>query len=433
MSISVEFWIPMSPSEEMVTQLMVLAASIRLHGGELAANAKIGALVHPDGDEMPLRKRKKQLDELGIEVVWVEKKEFERYSYNAAGFGRMRETFSSDVVVLLDADTLVAGPLDEIVEACYKEHRLYGLIANTPPPYWQTDETSREIWIKLFAGAGLPEPVFSCEHSGWNRLFFNERDRYCPPYFNFGVVLAPAPVISNIGQVINGELNIVNSIYPDAKYFAGQFALALAIQKLSINYGILDLKYNFPITHKQFLDVSDQYLKDIRVFHYLGDWEGDLRRGRDFADLTTVGEFIIRCQDSTKLNSFINALKPVYSRIVYPWLWNGYSVAEKAGLQAGNIANEIIQILDESASWACNVTAETKELKQKCLLLSSRVQELEASSTLFNGERCELYAQLNALKGSLSWRITAPVRYVGRILHFADWMHIYKQFRQKGE
>ena len=68
MSVSVEFWIPISPNEAMVTQLMVLAASIRLHGGGLAANAKIGALVHPDGDETPLRKRKKQLDELGLEI-----------------------------------------------------------------------------------------------------------------------------------------------------------------------------------------------------------------------------------------------------------------------------------------------------------------------------------------------------------------------------
>ncbi|MCX6007026.1 MAG: hypothetical protein NTZ34_07170, partial [Chloroflexi bacterium] len=146
MSVSVEFWIPISPNEAMVSQLMILAASIKMHGGELAASARIRALVHPDGDETPLRKQKKQLDELGIEIAWVEKKEFEKYGYCAAGLGRMRETFSSDVVVLLDADTLVAGTLDEIIEACSQENRLFGLIAHTPPPYWQTDEHSREIW-----------------------------------------------------------------------------------------------------------------------------------------------------------------------------------------------------------------------------------------------------------------------------------------------
>jgi hypothetical protein len=433
LSPTVEFLIPLSPSEAMVTQLIILAASIKMHGGKIASRARIRALVHPDGDETPLRKQQKLIDTLGIEVTWVGKKEFEKYHYAAGALGRMQETFSSDVVVLIDADTLVAGPLDEFIETCYQENRFFGLTAFTPPPYtawgWKTDENSKEIWTKLFTATGLGEPPFICEYSAWNKLFFTEIDRFCPPYFNFGVIFAPSPVVSKIGQIIFKEFDNSRNLFPQ-NYANTQFAISLAIQRLSINYGNLGLKCNFPITVPAFLDVSDKYMEDIRVFHYLGDWEGDLKRPRDFGDIVSVGNFIERCQDMEKLRSFIKALKPVYKRIEFSWLWNGYAILEKHPSLPETLKDDINQTLEEATNWAKAANKLNSELAQnnvklegECAQLRSHVNDLENNTSLLKKECDELRSQINICKGSVSWRITAPLRCVGKILGFSGVRH----------
>ena len=58
---------------------------------------------------------------------------FARESWYATACERFRYEFTSDVVLTLDADTLIAGPLDELVDEAYRTGAVCGVVAHVPP------------------------------------------------------------------------------------------------------------------------------------------------------------------------------------------------------------------------------------------------------------------------------------------------------------
>ena len=51
----------------------------------------------------------------------------------------------------------------------------------------------REQWQDIYRAVGLGSSFETpCEHTGWGYMFQDESMRYCPPYFNLGVLAAPA-------------------------------------------------------------------------------------------------------------------------------------------------------------------------------------------------------------------------------------------------
>ena len=105
-----------------------------------------------------------------------------------------------------------------------------GLIAHVSPfsglgmptPLW---------WSRLFSTAGLPPPRLVAEHTGWGTMSHEPADRYCPPYFNLGALIAPAAIMTQIGSIIYAEMAHVDSVVEIV--YKCQLALTLAIQRLT--------------------------------------------------------------------------------------------------------------------------------------------------------------------------------------------------------
>ena len=166
----------------------------------------------------------------GIELRWAPAAEYATIGYFSTVAHRLRHRFPSDVVLLLDADTLIRRPLDQLIERVYIEQVLAGCIAHiTPLP---TGKLGQPSWAELFAACGLGEPRLEFEHTGWGYFFSEERYRYCPAYFNFGVIAAPSAVLARIGPAFETHLFHLRRVMES--YFDAQLALTLAIAELEI-------------------------------------------------------------------------------------------------------------------------------------------------------------------------------------------------------
>jgi hypothetical protein len=238
---SLEIHIPASPNRLFLNMVQCLTCSLRRNGGSYRNSPVIVTL----GDESPdpvLAERLPWLRENGIELRWVPRDQFIAHSYAATGNQRLRYDFQSDVVLLLDADVLIAGPLDDLIETVHSRQTIAGVIAHISPfehrkcPY---------AWQELQGSLGLRAVRAEYEHTGWGYMSSDERFRYTPPYFNYGVVCAPRGVVTQIGRVSHDLLRCVRSRFPDF-FFDNQVALSLAIAKLSLPHWCLPMRYNFP-------------------------------------------------------------------------------------------------------------------------------------------------------------------------------------------
>ena len=145
--------------------------------------------------------------------------------------------------LLLDADTLIRRPLDELVQLVYRKagHRRND---RSHQPSCATASKRPADWTELFSLFGLGKPRLDFEHTGWGYYFTDPRLRYCPAYFNYGVIAAPSRMISEIAPVSEDYLRQLREQV--GSYFDAQLALTLAIAKLSSPVYALPLRYNMP-------------------------------------------------------------------------------------------------------------------------------------------------------------------------------------------
>src|SRR5262249_59875901 len=94
--------------------------------------------------------------ENGVEVRWIDEALFARESWLATAAERFRHRFTADVVLALDADTLIVRPLDPLIEETHRTGALGGVIAHQPP------FASREQWQALYHAVGLVGLTTSC-------------------------------------------------------------------------------------------------------------------------------------------------------------------------------------------------------------------------------------------------------------------------------
>jgi len=144
------------------------------------------------------------------------------------------------VVLFLDADVLVARPFDELIERVYAEQAVAGMIAHVSPflsPKVQIN------WRELFRECRFPDPPLLHEHTGWGAMFNDPAHRYCPPYFNFGVICAGRDVANEIGKHIMTYTARIREAHNTR--FACQLALTATILQRRLNYICLPMRYNF--------------------------------------------------------------------------------------------------------------------------------------------------------------------------------------------
>ena len=144
-------------------------------------------------------------------------------------------------------------------------------------------------WSTLFAICGLPEPRLDHEHTGWGYMFSDSRYRYCPAYFNYGVIAAPAEMIAQIGPVADLHLPRIRDAV--CTCYDAQLAFTMAMAQLGLPARALPMRYNManqPLVEAIHHREVDQAI----ILHLL--FEQQIRREETFASLSSLEAFLAR-------------------------------------------------------------------------------------------------------------------------------------------
>ena len=280
---ALEIHIPISPTKKFFLQVQFLVHSLRRNGGA-HAESKVVVTVGDDRFIPDLYSQLPWMREHGVEMRWVPQQLYDAWSYYSTAVERFRYDFHSDVVMMLDADTVFYRPIDGLVEKCAREPALYGAIAHISPL------TEGSSWADIWAQAGLPEPETPHEHTGWGYMFNAEARRHTPAYFNLGVLLTTPALMSPLGDVIYDMMDASDRV-AETNYRC-QIGVALAIAKLDLPHVVMPLRYNYPNDfHIEALHPEDA--ADVRIIHYLRENQ-DIGRNKIFTDRTEMLKFIGR-------------------------------------------------------------------------------------------------------------------------------------------
>ena len=283
---TLEIHVPMSPTSSFLYQLRCLTHSLRRFGGayrDAPVIASVGAARVDEG----LAERMPWLAANGIELRWVPEAEFAALGLRAQVAGRFKQDFRSDMVLLLDADTLIRGPLDDLVGAAYQHQALCGVIAAISP--LASGRLKDADWARLFAICGLPAPRLDFEHTGWGYMLNHDPYRFCPAYFNAGVIVAPAALLTAIAPVYCDHLTRL--LADMASDFDAQIAIATSI--CQVGAPVRALPFRFNMANNPLLEAL--HYKEIDhavILHLLA--EQHFRRVETFASLASLEAFLAR-------------------------------------------------------------------------------------------------------------------------------------------
>lgn len=318
---TLELRIPISANDKYMRMLQYLLESLQLFGGPIAKSAHSVVSVSADEPRFDIEERYPWVKNYSVEFHWLEQELFDAHTYDATGYHRFWvKPLKADVIALVDADILISGDFDSVVNQCYLEQKALGFIAHVSPfdnPEY-THISSEKWWEKLFSKAGLPSPRMEYEHTGWGFMSDQEDHRYCPAYFNYGFILVPRQDIIRMGESFVEDLAIVDSVAET--WFKSQIANNIAFIRHGIPTGTLPLNYNFPL-HVPSDKIrsanpdpqGEDNVGDIRVFHYLG--EGEVNK-EHFSSDQSLQEVLERKDMSDAGTFFQNRLRIVHNSLV---------------------------------------------------------------------------------------------------------------------
>lgn len=280
---SLEIHIPISPTPYFFNMTHYLVSSLRRFGGDYN-NARVILTIGDAEIDNGITELYPWIRKHGVEVKWLSKERFAQDSWYATAVERFCHDFSSEVVMMLDADILISRPFEELVIDCYRKQHFAGLIAHVSP------FSEPDLWQKIYDVAGLGAVSLKHEHTGWGYMFNNEETRFCPPYFNFGVLCAPSQIMRSIGKEIYDLMHCIDSV--TKTIFRCQLALSLAITKQSLPYRCLPMRYNF--ANDVFLEaLHGTELPHAAILHLLRDHQ-QIYKTRLFDDRQHVEEILTR-------------------------------------------------------------------------------------------------------------------------------------------
>ena len=309
MSPDLEIHVPISPTPNFFTMVHYLAASLRLNGGALA-ESPIVVTVGEDAEPEDLYRQCPWSRRYPIEWRWLDRDLYRRHIYYATALERFRLPFRAATVMLIDADVFFTGSFDEVVARCRTDHALAGLIAHVTPFKTRQEHAPEDWWSRVFASAGLGAPPLVCEHTGWPVAPADPAERHCPPYFNLGMLVAPAAVMHAIGDVIYEEMAAVDRVLETP--FRCQLALTLAVLRLGIRWDPLAMRFNFPNDQP----IASHYvtdLADVRLFHYLR--VAAIDKARDFVSRASVDALLARTDLEGVNADMARYLRPVHAMV----------------------------------------------------------------------------------------------------------------------
>lgn len=234
---SLEIHIPISPTPKFFRMVRCLVASLR-HFGGLYSDAKVVLTIgDPVIRDREVHAENPWLSEWGIETRWVPEELYAKDIYYATANQRFSYEYASAMVLMMDADMLVARPFDDLVVRLHREQRFGGMITHISP----FDDFS--MWQKVYDACGLGEVRAIHEHTGWPYLIKDPSLRFCPPYFNLGFLLMPAGHATKIGEQIYPLMYKIADTFET--HYKCQLAVGLAVVQQAIPYECLSMRYNF--------------------------------------------------------------------------------------------------------------------------------------------------------------------------------------------
>ena len=295
-----EVRIPISPAPYFFNRVYLIARSLRMMGvpfKEVRIRVSVGADQEPEN----LGKRLPWSENLGVEWCWVKREDFRQWKdssspHLATIMHRFRPPFDASHILFLDSDVLPVSRFDELIDLSQLRPGMCGVMAHVSPFCHH-----RESWQELFRRFGIAPPRFVFEHSGWGIMDLAVTKRFGPAYFNSGVLLAPAAVLSALYEIYLNAIESVSSAMD--VYFVDQIALTLALYRLSAPIHILPLFYNWP-NDPLFDRARPEALKAVRFIHFLRTEQ--VQRDAHFQSRESIAEFISR-QDLSGSNELLRA------------------------------------------------------------------------------------------------------------------------------
>jgi hypothetical protein len=285
MNCRLEIRVPISPTPDFFRRIHFMAASLRGLEGSIGPYVLV-VCVGGDEEAGDLYAAQPWSRSYPLIWHWANRERFRRDSFWETSRDIFRQPMRARFAICADADVLFLEDFSDLLRELEKKPAVAGVIAHAPP--FQNNEFAN-TWRQLSAGYQTPPPVFEYEHTGWGFMVQREALRFTPPYFNFGMVAAPAGMMETIGAEIEKADDFVNARLDT--FFRFQIALTLTIQKHSLPVRALPIRYNFP-NDPRFDAKYPEELSDVRVLHYLRCKM--IHREKDFCSLDNVALLIAR-------------------------------------------------------------------------------------------------------------------------------------------
>jgi hypothetical protein len=282
MDYDLEVRVPISPTPDYFRRIHFMAAALRRLGGDMGPHLFV-VCVGGDVERFDIAAAQPWSQNYPIIWHWADREKFRRENYWETSRDVFRQLTRGRVVMFADADLLFVRPFRELLGEFGGAPAVAGVIAHAPPV---RGPSLGELWPRLCQSYGAPVPKAIHEYTGWN---FMTEDQFTPVYFNFGMVLASASAMENLGREIIAADHFVSANLET--FFRHQIALTLAIQRTGVSSRALPLRYNFP-NDPQFDQKYTDELAQLRILHYLRREMVD--RERDFASLGAVERLIAR-------------------------------------------------------------------------------------------------------------------------------------------
>lgn len=166
----------------------------------------------------------------------------------------------ADVVIAMDADTLIVRNIEPLLDRVLAERAIAGCIAHHRTPGWEA-QSERACWAAL--ALGLTEVPLDFVH----RYALSPDAENAPFYLNFGAIYFESSALQRILQHFAAFRSAL-AARMDKPVFSAQVALTLAATEAGVTQIVLPNRFNFPNDPKAGL-LYPEDLREAAVFHYL--------------------------------------------------------------------------------------------------------------------------------------------------------------------
>lgn len=314
----VEFVVAGSPNEAFLSQIAANRTSV-FRQTWTRWQASYRCILGGEPDPAALSIWMPLLTDIDIEFLSMER--FERDGYFAQSERRLSlSRDGADVIVLLDADTIVTGDLETVLDLVHEKKSIAGVQAHVGFPTGEGTRSTTTDWQTL-ADAVLNKQVrFPFAYSLMPQDA-PEEERAAPFYINAGAVFLSSEVQPQFTATYHRLRRLVTP-HLLKPYFAGQIAITLAVEDLGLDPISLPMRYNFPNDAEADVMYPEE-LADVRLIHFLRFAEFD--RKAIFSNESSYQEFLAQPLTGsnrvfqTKVRELLGAEYPFGDRMKMIW------------------------------------------------------------------------------------------------------------------